>query len=197
MGATTCFLGVRKSMTKKINKSAAIKELRGAIRGGGNKARGTGRKSKESGEFRRQVKEKMLEEVKEKIIEERRKEKRVPVEIEVKYSTCESFAIDWMMNMSKGGMFIRTLNPLQPGTFLKIYFRIPGTEDEIYAEGVVRWKAEPADPTVLPGMGIEITSIDERSEKLISEYINKVLQKEQSQTEKVSEPRAQPSKRSF
>ncbi|MCS7214385.1 MAG: TIGR02266 family protein [Candidatus Calescibacterium sp.] len=109
--------------------------------------------------------------------EEKRREERIPAEIEVKYSTGESFAVDWTMNISRGGMFIRTPNPLPPGSNLKIYFSIPETEEEIFVEGVVRWKADPTDPNVLPGMGVEITYIDEKSRRILDEFVRKKLQK--------------------
>lgn len=109
--------------------------------------------------------------------EEKRREERIPAEIEVKYSTGESFVVDWTMNISRGGMFIRTPNPLPPGSNLKIYFSIPEAEEEIFVEGIVRWKADPTDPNVLPGMGVEITYIDEKSRRILDEFVRKKLQK--------------------
>lgn len=107
---------------------------------------------------------------------ERRKEERIPAEIEVKYSTGESFVADWTTNISRGGMFIRTLNPLPPGTRVRISFSIPESQEEIKAEGIVRWKADPSDPVVIPGMGIEIINMDEKSRKNLDEFLKKILQ---------------------
>lgn len=104
---------------------------------------------------------------------ERRKEQRIPVEIEVKYSTGDSFVVDWTMNISRGGMFIRTPNPLPVGSNLKIYFSVPGAQEGIYAEGIVRWRVEPSDPNVIPGMGVEITNINEDSRNILEEFIRK------------------------
>lgn len=106
---------------------------------------------------------------------ERRKEQRIPIEIEVKYSTGDSFVIDWTMNISRGGMFIRTPNPLPVGSVLKIQFSVPGAQENISAEGIVRWKIDPSDPNIIPGMGIEIISIDESSKNILNEFIKKNL----------------------
>ncbi len=105
---------------------------------------------------------------------ERRGEKRIPVELEVKYSTHQGFAIDWITNISKGGMFIKTENPLPVGTQLEIKFSVPEQDEIISAEGEVRWVAPPSHGEfVVPGMGIKITKIDEKSKKFLEEFMEK------------------------
>ncbi len=64
-----------------------------------------------------------------------------------------SFAVEWITNISKGGLFIKSENPLPPGTPLKITFSVPGKDILVQLEGVVRWSAPPTSPYVVPGMG--------------------------------------------
>jgi uncharacterized protein (TIGR02266 family) len=106
---------------------------------------------------------------------ERRKEKRAVVELEVRYSSQESFAVEWITNISKGGLFIKSENPLPPGTPLKITFSVPGKDIPVQLEGVVRWSAPPSSPSVVPGMGIEIVKIDERSKKILDSFVDEIL----------------------
>ena len=108
---------------------------------------------------------------------ERRKHKRVNVNIEVQYSSEHSFASDWITNISKGGMFIRTDHPLPPGTKLKISFSLPNRKLPIQVEGVVRWIA-PREKGILPGMGVEITKISEEDKMFLEKFIDEVLAKE-------------------
>jgi uncharacterized protein (TIGR02266 family) len=106
---------------------------------------------------------------------ERRKEKRAVVELEVRYSSQESFAVEWITNISKGGLFIKSENPLPPGTPLKITFSVPGKDIPVQLEGVVRWSAPPSSPSVVPGMGIEIVKIDEKSKKILDSFVDEIL----------------------
>lgn len=116
-------------------------------------------------------------------MEERRKSKRYPTEIEVRYSSEQGLAVEWITNISKGGMFIKSENPLPPGTPLKITFSVPGREDlSIEVEGVVKWRAEPSDPSIIPGMGVEITKIDDRNRKLFEELIESLTKKQNQRT---------------
>ena len=112
-------------------------------------------------------------------VQERRREKRVPVDIEVQYSTEESFAVDWISNISRGGFFIKTEKPFPPGTKLKINFTLPDRQIPIKVEGVVRWKADPgSDPRIIPGMGVEITKISEKDRKYLEDFVSTVLKEE-------------------
>jgi len=108
--------------------------------------------------------------------EERRKEERIPVEVEVRYSSQEGFAIEWITNISKGGLFIKSEKPLPPGTPLKITFSIPGKDVPVEVGGVVRWSVPPSSsPSVIPGMGIQITEIDEKSKKILDAFVDEIL----------------------
>lgn len=106
---------------------------------------------------------------------ERRKHERKVVGIKVKYSTPESFASDWIMNISKGGMFISTKSPLPPATMLLIEFEVPGREIPVKLSGVVKWISTPEKGIpLIPGMGVEITSISEEDRKVLNEFINRI-----------------------
>lgn len=111
-----------------------------------------------------------------KDMQERRREKRIPVEVEVRYSSQEGFAIEWITNISKGGLFIKSEKPLPPGTPLKITFSIPGKDVPVEVGGVVRWSVPPSSsPSVIPGMGIQITEIDEKSKKILDAFVDEIL----------------------
>ena len=125
---------------------------------------------------KRDGKEKGLNEEGGKDMQERRREERIPVEVEVRYFSQEGFAIEWITNISKGGLFIKSENPLPPGTPLKITFSVPGKDVPIELGGVVRWSVSPSSsPSVIPGMGIQITEIDDKSRKILDAFVDEIL----------------------
>ncbi|MGI5864184.1 MAG: TIGR02266 family protein [Myxococcales bacterium] len=75
------------------------------------------------------------------------------------------------MNVSEGGMFIRTYAPLQRGSPAKLRFQVdPGCE--VAADAVVVWVREAAEPEhAVPGMGLQFTTIDEASLAAIRDFI--------------------------
>lgn len=90
---------------------------------------------------------------------------RKRVELKVEYSTANSFFVDYARNISKGGTFIRTDNPLPVGAELKFMISIPHQVDPIPMRGVVRWSvslAEAAKPEDA-GMGIEFVFVSEEA----------------------------------
>jgi hypothetical protein len=82
---------------------------------------------------------------------ERRKYPRHPIVIEIHYQSDSPVICARLADLSEGGMFVDTVNPLPPGTEVKFRFRLPSKADEppLVGIGRVAWN----QPTV--GMGIE------------------------------------------
>lgn len=106
---------------------------------------------------------------------ERRNNTRLPIRILVEYESSEDFLIDYTANMSIGGMFIQTAEPLAVGTKFRLRFRIPGKDEPVDTEGEVCWvlRAEEAGP-MQPGMGIRFFELNQHDkvavEKMLSEW---------------------------
>jgi hypothetical protein len=66
------------------------------------------------------------------------------------------------VNVSKGGVAIRTINPVPVSSVLGLSFKLPGTADEIEATGRVAW----TDRDLL--MGVQFESIPESAERAIA-----------------------------
>ena len=62
-------------------------------------------------------------------------------------------------------MAIRTTNPLDVASVVRVRFRLPGTKKEVDAEARVAW----SDRRV--GMGLQFTSIDPPAQALIDNYV--------------------------
>ena len=83
--------------------------------------------------------------------QERRRFPRVPIIIEIYYQTESPVIRSRLADMSEGGLFVDTVNPLPPGTEVKFRFQLPGkgAQPPIVGLAKVAWN----QATV--GMGIE------------------------------------------
>ena len=70
------------------------------------------------------------------------------------------------INISHGGLSIRTTNPLAVDTPVKVRFRLPNGNGEIEAQGRVAW----SDRRL--GMGVRFTKIDEPEQAQIDDYVH-------------------------
>jgi len=88
--------------------------------------------------------------------EEKRRSRRLPVEVKVDYRTVGRFLTDYTMNLSKGGLFVQTCLPLQPGERVRLRITLPEVDAPFALDGLVRWVAHRDDDLGHPpGMGIE------------------------------------------
>jgi uncharacterized protein (TIGR02266 family) len=96
----------------------------------------------------------------------RRSSPRVVLGIPIQYRFGNTIAAALTLNLSHGGIAIRTTSPLESGTRLKVRFRMPGAKGDIDAEGRVAWH----DRRV--GMGIQFESVDADSQTLIDNFVD-------------------------
>lgn len=97
----------------------------------------------------------------------KRKSPRIPVKVEVYYGEGEEFSdytAGYTFNMSGGGLFLETDNPLSPGVELKLKFAHPETNEPIICRGRVAWvnsSFSPINKDHPAGMGVEFLDLDE------------------------------------
>jgi len=98
----------------------------------------------------------------------RRASRRVTLGIPVSYRAGQTLMGATTLDVSKGGLAIRTMNPLPPGTALSVTFRLPGAAAEIEAAGRVAW----SDRKV--GMGIQLERVSASDQLAIDEFVDGV-----------------------
>ena len=96
----------------------------------------------------------------------RRSSPRVLLGIPISYRIGNAIAAAVTLNMSKGGLSIRTMNPLPEGSKVKARFKLPGTRGEIEAESRVAW----TDRRI--GMGIQFEKVDAAAQAAIDQFID-------------------------
>lgn len=95
----------------------------------------------------------------------RRSSPRVVLGVPIAYRVGNAIATSLTLNVSQGGVAVRTTNPLDVASVVRVRFRMPGASKEIDAEARVAW----SDRRV--GMGLQFTSIDAASDAAINAYV--------------------------
>jgi type IV pilus assembly protein PilZ len=106
-----------------------------------------------------------------------RKSERLQHELLVAYRTVGSFITDWAVNISRGGMFINTRNPMAIGTVVKLKISLPDAAFPFDLTGkVIRVQPFSAGGD-MSGMGIEFVDIDEEKALRLERFVD-VLRRE-------------------
>ena len=103
------------------------------------------------------------------------KESRVPVNLRIKFrsETIEQFVERYAIDVSRGGIFIRTREPLAVGTQLKFDFQLQDTSPLMAGEGTVVWIREhdPSRAGVTPGMGVRFDKLTPASQPVLEKIL--------------------------
>jgi uncharacterized protein (TIGR02266 family) len=96
----------------------------------------------------------------------RRGSPRVVLGSPINYRFGNTIAAALTLNISRGGVAIRTTSPLDPGTRVRLRFRLPGAKREIEAEARVAW----SDQRV--GMGLQFEKVDPANQTAVDEFVD-------------------------
>jgi uncharacterized protein (TIGR02266 family) len=96
----------------------------------------------------------------------RRSSPRVVLGIPIQYRFGNTIAAALTLNLSHGGIAIRTTSPLEQGARIKVRFRMPGSKRDVDAEGRVAW----SDRRV--GMGIQFDKVEPANQSVIDNFVD-------------------------
>jgi uncharacterized protein (TIGR02266 family) len=96
----------------------------------------------------------------------RRSSPRVTLGVPISYRVQNSISTALTLNVSTGGVAVRTTSLLPVGTVLRIRFRMPKASHEIEADARVAW----VDRRV--GMGLQFTRIDASDQALVQAFVS-------------------------
>jgi uncharacterized protein (TIGR02266 family) len=104
-----------------------------------------------------------------------RKDRRAPVSLKVRFksATVDEFVEQYAMDISRGGIFIKSKSPMPIGTLLKFEFQLKDESRLIHGVGRVVWKRD-GDGGVdkPPGMGIKFIKMDPQSRSLVEQIVS-------------------------
>jgi uncharacterized protein (TIGR02266 family) len=95
----------------------------------------------------------------------RRSSPRVVLGIPVSYRFGNTVAAALTLNISEGGLAIKTTSPLDVGAALKLRFRVPSARTDIEAQGRVTWVDRRT------GMGVQFTALTPGDQAAIDEFV--------------------------
>jgi uncharacterized protein (TIGR02266 family) len=101
-----------------------------------------------------------------------RKTPRIPITLEVSYRTVGAFLVSYSTNLSKGGIFIETAQPLEIGETVSLKFDIPGA-GLLDVDGTVAWIRRGSLDGLPDGMGVQFHHLDERHGDAIDDLVRK------------------------
>ena len=106
-----------------------------------------------------------------------RKDKRAPLSLKVRFksATVDEFIEQYATDISRGGIYIKSKQPMPIGTLLKFEFQLKDESKLIQGVGRVVWKREAgegatdANPS---GMGIKFIKMDPESKALVEQIVS-------------------------
>src|SRR6185295_10549033 len=97
----------------------------------------------------------------------RRTSLRVALGVPVSYRAGQTIAGSVTLDVGKGGLGIRTINPFALGTVVQLKFRLPGATGDIETSGRVAW----IDRKV--GMGVQFERISGEDQSAIDAFVDR------------------------
>ncbi len=105
----------------------------------------------------------------------KRQTDRLQHELLVAYRTVDGFITDWAVNISRGGMFINTRNPLALGSTVRLIISLPDAAFPFDLTGkVIRVSEFDNVQNQVPGMGIEFVDVDEEKQVRIEQFVERL-----------------------
>ena len=96
----------------------------------------------------------------------RRASPRIALGVPVSYRAGQTIAGAVTLDVGKGGLAIRTMNPFPPGTTIQVKFKLPGGQSDIDAVGRVAW----SDRKV--GMGVQFDRISATDQDEVDKFVD-------------------------
>ncbi len=106
--------------------------------------------------------------------QERRSSPRVSTTIEIIFKEPKSFIRAYMLNVSNGGLFIKTEDPLPLDSFVVLKVKIPTDPGDMEIKGRVVWtNPRGRKNSFLKGMGIQFVSLKPADKEKIDAFVEK------------------------
>jgi len=97
----------------------------------------------------------------------RRGSPRVVLGIPVSYQLGNTIAAALTLNLSKGGLAVRTMSPLQQGSKITARFRLPDGKTDVETESRISW----SDRRI--GMGVQFEKVEPADQGAIDEFVDR------------------------
>ncbi len=96
----------------------------------------------------------------------RRASARIPLGVPVTYRAGQTIVGAVTLDVGRGGLAIRTMNPLPKGTALQVRFRLPGAPTEIDISARVAWSSRKT------GMGVQYEKVSSNDQRTLDAFVD-------------------------
>ena len=96
----------------------------------------------------------------------RRTSTRVTLDLPVAFRFADTIATAPTLDLSKGGLGVRTMTPLEAGTKVHVRFRLPGSQRDLDADSRVAWSDHRA------GMGLQFEEVGIADQSAVDEFVD-------------------------
>lgn len=93
------------------------------------------------------------------------------VSFEIRFHNGQDFYNEYIENISKGGIFVRTEVDVPANTHVRVRLQLPGSSSPCYLEGRVVWRRGGPQR----GLGIQFTAMDEAVRRQIEDHVEQML----------------------
>jgi len=104
-------------------------------------------------------------------------EERFDVYHRVRFKTGEAFLTEYTENLSRGGMFLATDQPLEPGALIRAQLEIHGIDEPIEIEGRVAYRLDPRQAEERgrsAGLGIQFIDLNPEARAKLDHYMRRL-----------------------
>lgn len=105
-------------------------------------------------------------------MEEKRQHPRIKTSVKSEVHSNEGMTFSTSADLSNGGIFISTPEPISVGSNIQLSIKIPD-EDDIEINGIVRWMSDSNEKDDRNGMGIEFSTLSEEQKIQLKKILNK------------------------
>jgi type IV pilus assembly protein PilZ len=107
--------------------------------------------------------------------EEQRAQQRSAIELKVEYQRMNTFFHDYTRNISRGGTFVGTDQPLAVGTLFVFKLLMPALTEPLELTGEVRWTRQAGEPGGDPGIGIQFVFATESERLVVDQMVERLM----------------------
>lgn len=109
----------------------------------------------------------------------RRREERIGVVLQLAYRSASHLLVSYCTNLSRGGIFVPTRQPMPAGSRISLAITVPGDSAPIELTAEVRWVRQFDALEGPAGMGLAFEDVDEmlgeRVDRIVAEFVPLVV----------------------
>ncbi len=104
------------------------------------------------------------------------KDDKIQKRLSLTFRDAQAFKRAYAGELSKGGLFVKTKNPLKKGEKFILNLQLPNLKDPIQIQSEVKWtRIHSKDPTKRPpGMRIKFCETDDNTDHMLMDYIQNI-----------------------